>query len=145
LEAFLLQVDNGLTFVGRQVRIPMGDRDYHLDLLLYSRPLRRLVAVELKVGSFLPEHMGQMHFYLKWLNQYERRPGEGTPLGLILCTSADRERIELMELHKDNIVVAEYWTDLLPREELERRIQIILRDVKERLARRELALRATRL
>jgi hypothetical protein len=49
-------------------------------------------------------------------------------IGLILCTSTDREQIELMELHKDNIVVAEYWTDLLPRDELERRIQIILRD-----------------
>ena len=138
LEAFLLEVGNGLAFIGRQTRMPMGDRDYHLDLLFFSRPLRRLVAVDLKIGEFLPEYMGQMHFYLKWLNRHERGDNEAAPIGLILCTSADRDQIELMELHKDNIVVAQYWTELLPKAELEERIKIILRGAKERLARREL-------
>jgi predicted nuclease of restriction endonuclease-like (RecB) superfamily len=140
LEAFLLEVGNGLAFIGRQTRMPMGDRDYHLDLLFFSRPLRRLVAVELKIGESLPEYMGQMHFYLKWLNRYQRGESEAAPIGLILCTSADREQIELMELHKDNIVVAQYWTELLPKAELEERIKIILRDAKERLTRRQLLL-----
>ncbi|MDR0592539.1 MAG: PDDEXK nuclease domain-containing protein [Bifidobacteriaceae bacterium] len=138
LEHFLLEVGRGLTFVRRQVRMPMGTRDYHLDLLLYSRPLRRLVAVELKIGEFIPEYFGQMRFYLKWLDKHEREAEEDAPIGLILCTSADREQVELMELHKDNIVVAEYWTELLPKKELEDRLRVILRQARERAARRAL-------
>jgi predicted nuclease of restriction endonuclease-like (RecB) superfamily len=138
LEQFLLEVGRGFAFVGRQVRMPMGNRDYQLDLLFYSRPLSRLVAVELKIGEFSPEHEGQMRFYLKWLDRHERGGNEGPPIGLILCTSADRDQVELMELHKDNIVVAEYWTELLPKKELEDRLQAILRDASERMARRTL-------
>ena len=66
-----------------------------------------------------------MRFYLKWLDKYERGPGEGHPIGLILCAAADRDQVELMELHKDNIVIAEYWTDLLPKKELEDRLQLV--------------------
>ncbi|MDR2930463.1 MAG: PDDEXK nuclease domain-containing protein [Propionibacteriaceae bacterium] len=138
LETFLLEVGRGFTFVGRQVRMPMGTRDYRLDLLFYSRPLSRLVAVELKVGEFVPEYEGQMRFYLKWLDRHERGQNEEAPIGLILCTSADRDQVELMELHKDNIVVAEYWTELLPKQELENRLHIILRAAQERVARRAL-------
>jgi len=138
LESFLLEVGNGFAFVGRQVRMPVGDEDFHLDLLFYSRPLARLVAVELKIGKFMPEFEGQMKFYLKWLDRFERREGEGAPIGLILCTSADRDQIELMELYKDNIVVAEYWTKLLPKDQLERRLQVMLREARERVARRAL-------
>ncbi|MDR2253798.1 MAG: PDDEXK nuclease domain-containing protein [Bifidobacteriaceae bacterium] len=138
LEAFLLEVGRGFAFVGRQVRMPMGSRDYHLDLLFYSRPLSRLVAVELKLGEFLPEYEGQMKFYLKWLDKHERGEGEGAPIGLILCAAANRDQVELMELHQDNIVVAEYWTELLPKKELESRLQVLLRDAQERVARRAL-------
>jgi len=138
LERFLLEVGRGFAFVGRQVRMPMGTKDYRFDLLFYSRPLPRLVAVELKIGEFAPEYEGQMRFYLKWLDKYERGENEQAPIGLILCTSADRDQVELMELNKDNIVVAEYWTDLLPKKELEARLQVILRDAQERVARRAL-------
>jgi predicted nuclease of restriction endonuclease-like (RecB) superfamily len=138
LEVFLLEVGHGFAFVGRQIRMPMGSKDYHLDLLFYSRPLSRLVAVELKIGEFIPEHEGQMRFYLKWLNRHERGDNEEAPIGLILCTSANRDQVELMELHKDNIVVAEYWTELLPKKELEDRLQTIMRDARERVARRAL-------
>ena len=79
-----------------------------------------------------------MRFYLKWLDKYERGPGEGHPIGLILCAAADRDQVELMELHKDNIVIAEYWTDLLPKKELEDRLQQMLRNAQERVARRVL-------
>jgi len=138
LQQFILEVGKGFAFVGRQVRMPMNDKDYYLDLLFYSRPMRRLVAVELKIGEFIPEYEGQMRFYLKWLDKYDRGPGEDAPIGLILCTAADRDQVELMELHKDNIVVAEYWTKLLPKEQLEERLKEILRDAKERIARRSL-------
>ncbi|GEE00316.1 DUF1016 domain-containing protein [Gordonia spumicola] len=138
MEAFLLEVGNGWTFVARQKRMTVGNDDFALDLLFYSRPLHRLIAVELKVGKFKPAHEGQMKLYLKWLDRYERRSDEEPPLGLILCTETSREQIELLEMHKDGIVVAEYWTALPPREELQQRIAQIYRDARERIARRAL-------
>ena len=116
----------------------IDDDDYHLDLLFFSRPLRRLVAVELKIGKFKAAYEGQMKLYLKWLDRYERRDGEEPPIGLILCTVAGREQIELLEMHKDGIVVAEYWTALPPKAELQARIQQIYEAAAERVARREL-------
>ena len=112
--------------------------DFHLDLLFFSRPLRRLVAVELKVGKFDARHEGQMKLYLKWLIDTSALRVKDTPIGLILCTEASREQVELLEMHKDGIVVAEYWTALPPKHELEQRLQVMLRDARERLARREL-------
>ncbi|MGB3733278.1 PDDEXK nuclease domain-containing protein [Microbacterium sp.] len=138
LEPFLLEVGDGWAFVARQKRMPVGDDDFFLDLLFFSRPLRRLIAVELKISKFKPSFKGQMDLYLKWLDKYERREGENTPIGLILCTEASREQIELLELNKDGIVVAEYWTTLPPKAELEARITAIYRDAQERLARRQL-------
>jgi len=143
LEPFLLETGKGWTFVARQKRMTIDDDDFWLDLLFFSRPLRRLIAVELKLGRFKPAYKGQMDFYLKWLNRFERQHDEETPIGLILCTEASRDQIELLELHKDNIVVAEYWTDLLPKDELEKRLAVILREAKERLAHRALPVNAT--
>lgn len=119
MEAFLLEVGRGWAFVERQKRMTFDGDDYYLDLLFYSRPLRRLIAVELKVGKFKPSYQGRMNFYLKWLDRHERQPDENLPIGLILCTEASRNQIELLELHKDGIVVAEYWTTLPPKAELQ--------------------------
>jgi len=80
-----------------------------------------------------------MKLYLTWLNVHERGDGEEAPVSLILCPEAGREQIELLEMHKDGIAVAEYWTALPPKQELEQRLQTILRDARERLARRGLA------
>ena len=79
-----------------------------------------------------------MKLYLKWLNRHERHEGEEAPVGLILCTETSHEQVELLEMHKDGIVVAEYWTALPPKHELERRLQLMLREARERLARRKL-------
>lgn len=138
MEAFLLEVGDGWAFVARQKRITIDNDDFHLDLLFYSRPLRRLIAVELKVGRFKAAHEGQMKLYLKWLDRYERHEGEEAPIGLILCTEASREQVELLEMHKDGIMVAEYWTALPPKEQLQARIAEIHRAAQERLARRQL-------
>ena len=138
MEAFLLEVGRGWAFVERQKRMTFDGDDYYLDLLFYSRPLRRLIAVELKVGKFKPSYQGQMNFYLKWLDRHERQPDENPPIGLILCTEASRDQIELLELHKDGIVVAEYWTTLPPKAELQARIQAVYREAQERIARRQL-------
>ncbi len=137
MESFLLEIGQGWAFVGRQKRMTIDNDDFYLDLLFYSRPLRRLVAVELKVGRFKAAYEGQMKLYLKWLDRYERQEGEEPPIGLILCTEASREQVELLEMHKDGIVVAEYWTALPPKAELQARIQEIYRSAVERVSRRE--------
>jgi len=115
----------------------MDGDDFTLDLLFYHRILKRLVAVELKIGKFIPQYKGQMEFYLKWLNRYERQADENEPIGIILCTKASRNQIELMELDKSGITVAEYWTNLPPKAEFERKIKEILIEAKERLERRK--------
>lgn len=81
MESFLLEVGNGWTFVARQKRMTVGNDDFALDLLFYSRPLQRLIAVELKLGKFKPSYKGQMELDLKWLNRYERREHELAPIG----------------------------------------------------------------
>jgi len=138
IESFILEFGHGLSFVARQKRMSMDGVDFKLDLLFYSRELRRPIAIELKLGMFKPEYKGQMEFYLKWLNRYERYEGENPPIGLILCTKAHRGQIELLELDKSGIAVAEYWTMLPPKAEFERKIQEILLEARERLERRKL-------
>ncbi|MCL1856747.1 MAG: PDDEXK nuclease domain-containing protein [Kiritimatiellaeota bacterium] len=137
LESFILEFGHGFTFVERQKRMTMGDNDFYLDLLFYHRDLKRLVAVELKVGAFAPQDEGQMRFYLKWLGRYERRDGENDPIGLILCTQVNRSHVELMELDSSGIAVAEYWTSLPSKALLEEKIKSILCEARERLHRRK--------
>ncbi|HBO4221881.1 TPA: PDDEXK nuclease domain-containing protein [Pseudomonas aeruginosa] len=123
MEVFLLELGAGFSFVARQKRIPIDDEDFHLDLLFYNRKLRRLVAVELKIGEFKAAYKGQMELYLRWLDKHEREPEEASPLGIILCTGKKREQIELLELDKSGIHVAEYLTTLPPRAVLGERLQ----------------------
>ena len=137
LEKFILEFGHGFTFVARQKRMVMDGDDFTLDLLFYHRILRRLVAVELKIDKFIPQHKGQMEFYLKWLNRHERQEYENEPIGLILCTKASRGQIELLELDKSGIAVAEYWTNLPPKAVLEEKIQSIMSEAQERLSRRK--------
>lgn len=138
LEAFILEFGHGFTFVERQKRMIIDGEDVVLDLLFFHRKLKRLVVVELKIGKFKAAYMGQMSLYLKWLNRYERQEGEAAPIGIILCTEANRGQIELLELDKAGIAVAEYWTELPPRKQFERKIKEIMAEAKERLERRKL-------
>lgn len=123
MESFLLELGAGFSFLARQKRIQIDDEDFHLDLLFYNRKLRRLVAVELKIGEFKAAFKGQMELYLRWLDKHEREPEEASPLGIILCTGKKREQIELLELDKSGIHVAEYLTALPPRALLVERLQ----------------------
>jgi len=140
LEKFILEFGKGFAFVERQKRMIIDGHDNHLGLLFYNRYLKRLVAVELKLGRFEASHKGQMQLYLGWLDKYERQEGEEAPVGLILCSESGREEIELLKLDRDGIVVAEYWTTLPPKKEFEKKIHAILAETRERLARRNLLL-----
>lgn len=136
LERFLLEMGQGFTFVARQKRIIIDGEDYLIDLLLFHRGLRRLVVVELKIGKLQAAHKGQTELYLRWLNKHERMPGEEEPLGLILCTEAGPEQIELLALDSGSIRVAEYLTTLPPRDVLQRELMGALRRGREQIARR---------
>ncbi len=139
LERFILELGAGFSFIERQKRIILDGKDFYLDLLFYHRKLRRLVAVELKLGEFKPSHKGQMELYLKWLDKYDRQEGENSPIGLILCAGKSNEQIELLEMHKDGMMVAEYWTELPPKEALEQKLHALFIEAKARFdSRREL-------
>lgn len=138
IELFILELGNGFTFVERQKRMIIDGEDHNLDLLFYHRKLKRLVAIELKIDKFKAKYEGQMKLYLKWLDKYEKQEGEESPIGLILCAEASREQIELLKMHKDGIIVAEYWTDLLPKEILESKLHESLIEARERLERKKL-------
>jgi predicted nuclease of restriction endonuclease-like (RecB) superfamily len=138
LETFILELGKGFAFVERQKRMIIDGEDFYLDLLFYHRKLKRLVAVELKLGRFQAKYKGQMELYLKWLDKYEKQDGENTPIGLILCAESSREQIELLEMHKDGIMVAEYWTDLPPKKQFEEKIHLLLEEAKERIGRKKL-------
>jgi predicted nuclease of restriction endonuclease-like (RecB) superfamily len=118
IEAFLLELGAGFSFVARQKRIQLDGDDFYLDLLFYNRKLKRLVAIDLKIGEFKAEFKGQMELYLRWLDKHEREPDELPPLGIILCTGKKAEQIELLELDRSGIHVAEYLTALPSREVL---------------------------
>lgn len=135
MERFLLELGAGFTFVARQKRISVGADDFYLDLLFYHRHLRRLVAIELKLEKFSPAHKGQMELYLRWLDQHDRAEGEASPIGLILCASADREQVELMDLESANIRVAQYLHALPDVELLQTQLHRVVQLARERQAR----------
>ena len=134
LEQFILELGNGFCFVARQKRMIIDGEDFKLDLLFYHRRLHRLIAIDLKLGRFKAEYKGQMELYLRWLEQNEMEPDEKTPLGLLLCTEGSDEQVELLQLDKAGIKVAQYMTELPPREVLQHQIQKSLAVAKARLA-----------
>lgn len=133
IEQVLLELGAGFTFVARQKRVQIDNDDFYIDLLFYNRKLRRLVAVDLKVGDFRAEYKGQMELYLRWLAKYEQEADENPPLGIILCTGKKQEQIELLELDKSGIHVAEYLTVLPPRETLQARLHQSIANARQRL------------
>jgi len=133
LESFIMEFGSGFSFVARQKRITVGNDDFYIDLLFYHRDLKRLVAVELKLEKFKPEHKGQMELYLRWLDKHERKTGEEHPLGIILCAAKSDEQIELMEMGKSGIRVAEYLTQLPPRKLLAQKLHKAIETARHRL------------
>ncbi|MDO9035551.1 MAG: PDDEXK nuclease domain-containing protein [Methanoregula sp.] len=136
MERFITELGTDFSFVARQKRITVDHEDFYIDLIFYHRRLRCLIVIDLKLGVFRPADMGQIELYLRWLNKYDRQPGEESPLGLILCSGRSTERIELLQLEERGIRVAEYLTELPPREVLEQKLKSAVAIARERLAAR---------
>jgi predicted nuclease of restriction endonuclease-like (RecB) superfamily len=137
IERFILELGAGFCFVARQKRITIDGEDFHLDLLFYHRRLRRLVAVDLKLGKFQAADKGQMELYLRWLERNETEPGEQAPLGLILCADKGDEQVELLQLDKSGIRVATYLTELPSRRLLEQRLHEAVKTARASLSARQ--------
>ena len=134
LQRFIIELGTDFAFLARQKRITIDNEDFKIDLLFYHRGLRRLVAIDLKLGKFKAAYKGQMELYLRWLAKYERRDGEDSPLGLILCSEKKQEQIELLELDKGHIRVAEYMTQLPPKELLAEKLQTAIKVARNKIA-----------
>jgi predicted nuclease of restriction endonuclease-like (RecB) superfamily len=137
IESFLIELGDGFAFLGRQKRILIDSDDFYLDLLFYHRRLKRLIAIDLKLGDFKAEFKGQMELYLRWLAKHEQQPGEESPLGIILCAGKKQEQIELLELGISGIHVAEYLTALPSRELLQQKLHAAIEISRARLENRE--------
>lgn len=122
LSKFLSELGTDFCFIARQKRLVIDNESYYIDLLMFHRGLNRLIAIELKLGSFKASYKGQMELYLRWLDRHERKSNEDSPLGLILCSDKKQEQIELLELDKSGIHVSQYLTELPAREILEQRL-----------------------
>lgn len=133
LEKFILELGQGFTFVERQKRMIIDGEDFNLDLLFYHRKLKRLIAIDLKLGKFKASYKGQMELYLRWLEKNEMQQGEETPLGLILCAAGNDEQVELLQLHKAGIKVAEFMTELPSKKLLQQKLHKAVELSKKRL------------
>lgn len=135
LQRFISELGSDFAFLARQKRLMIDNRDYYLDLLFYHRRLKCLIAIDLKIGEFDAAYKGEMELYLGYLEKHEAVEGENQPIGLILCTGKNPEHIELLQLHKSNIKVADYFT-ILPSKEilldrLHKAIAIAQNNIKE--------------
>lgn len=122
LQQFLVELGTDFAFIARQKRIAIANDDHYIDLLFFHRRLRRLVAIDLKLGKFQAADKGQMELYLRWLAKHEQHPHEDGPLGLILCAEKSAEYVELLELEQTGIRVAEYLTELPPQALLQQKL-----------------------
>lgn len=134
MQDFLCEIGTDFAFLGRQKRITVDAVDYYIDLLFYHRMLHRLVAIDLKLGKFKPEYEGQMRLYLRYLDKNERRDGEESPIGLILCSEGNTEHVEYLMLEEDSpIKVAQYYTQLPDKKLLAEKLQRAVAIAKERI------------
>jgi predicted nuclease of restriction endonuclease-like (RecB) superfamily len=133
LQRFIIEMGSDFAFMARQKRITIDNRDYYIDLLFYHRRLKCLVVIDLKIGEFEAGYKGQMELYLRYLEKHEQIEGENTPIGLILCTGKNEEHVELMQLDKSNIRVADYLTALSSQKVLQEKLHKAVEIAKNRM------------
>jgi predicted nuclease of restriction endonuclease-like (RecB) superfamily len=113
MKAFVLELGKDFLFVGEEHRLQVGNQDFYIDLLFYHRGLSALVAFELKVGQFKPEHMGQLNFYLEALDRDVKKPHENPSIGVLLCRDKDDEVVEYaLSRNLSPALVAQYQLQL---------------------------------
>jgi predicted nuclease of restriction endonuclease-like (RecB) superfamily len=137
LQRFIIELGSDFAFMARQKRITIDNRDYYIDLLFYHRRLKCLVAIDLKIGEFEAGYKGQMELYLRYLEKYEQVEGENTPIGLILCTGKNEEHVELMQLDKSNIRVADYLTALPSQKVLQEKLHKAVEIARAKISNKE--------
>ncbi|MFT7087445.1 MAG: putative nuclease of restriction endonuclease-like (RecB) superfamily [Rickettsiales bacterium] len=137
LESFILELGVGFSFVERQKRMVIDGEDFYLDLLFFHRKLKRLIAIELKIGKFKAAYKGQMELYLRWLEKHEKQESEESPIGLILCAGGNKEQIEFLKLEDSGIKVAEYLTELPDKKVLIQKLHNAIIANKKRIENRE--------
>jgi len=133
LEKFLMELGQGFTFVERQKRMLIDGESHKLDLLFYHRKLKRLVAIDLKLGKFKAAYKGQMELYLRYIQKHELEADEDSPIGLLLCAEGNNEQIKLLQLENSGIRVAEYITELPPKEILQKKLHRLINIERQRL------------
>jgi predicted nuclease of restriction endonuclease-like (RecB) superfamily len=116
IRAFLSEMGGDFCFMGSQYHLDVADGDYYIDLLLFHRRLRSLIAIDLKIGEFIPEYVGKMQFYLTALDETLKLPEENPSIGIIICKSKNRTRVEytLRSANKPIGVATYSYTDTLP-------------------------------
>lgn len=114
LKQFILEFGRDFSFVGEEYRVQVGNTDFYIDLLFYNRALSCLVAIELKIGKFKPEHIGQINFYLEALDRDVKKPNENPSVGLILCASKDDAVVEYALSHTMSPTLVADYTLYLP-------------------------------
>jgi len=137
LQHFIIELGSDFAFMARQKRIVIDDRDYYIDLLFYHRRLKCLVAIDLKIGEFEAGFKGQMELYLRYLEKHEQVEGEKSPIGLILCAGKNEEHIELLQLNKSNIRVADYLTALPPQKLLQEKLHKAVEIAQQKLTHKD--------
>lgn len=133
LQNFIIEMGSDFAFLARQKRITIDNRDYKIDLIFYHRRLKCLVVIDLKLGEFEAGYKGQMELYLNWLARHETIEGENTPIGLILCAGKNEEHVDLLQLDRSNIRVADYLTILPPKKILLEKLHKAIAIAKHKL------------
>ena len=124
LKSFILEVGNDFTFIGDEYRIQVGKHDFYIDLLFYNRELSCLVAFELKLGEFKAEYLGKMNLYLKALDRDVRKENENPSVGIILCSSKDKDVVEYsMSKNMSQTMISEYKLKLIDKKLLENKLK----------------------
>lgn len=131
IEEFLLSMGKGFTFQERQKVVEIDGDFFKIDLLMFHRRLRAMVAIELKKGKFKAADKGQIELYLRWLEKHEMQPGENPPIGIVLCSEKSDERVELLQLEKSGIRVSQFITELPSKEVFEKRLHDAIQRARE--------------
>ena len=134
VKLFLMELGKGFTFIGNQHVLEYNGKESRVDMLFFHRGMRCLVAIDLKIGKFIPEYAGKMNYYLSILDRIERQEGENPSIGIILCAEKDHVEVELaLEGITKPIGVADYQL-IIPKEELQKTIAAEIKSFEEEKA-----------